>query len=292
MSMKKSAITHPDKVLDPESGITKQDLVEYYVAVAEHLLPHISDRPLSVVRCPQGSEKSCFFQKHVGLGLSEGVKTIAIRNQKSGEEEDYLTVDSVQGLIGLAQMGVLEIHPWGSRNESLDEPDRIIFDLDPDASIPWKTLAETARNLKIRLSKVKLKSFLKSTGGKGLHVVVPIRPYHKWPIIKEFAHQIALEMEHAQPQLYVTKMTKSARKDHIYLDYLRNNREATSIAPFSPRARPGLAVAVPLQWKELESVNAPAFHVSDFPKWKTRLRHDPWRELLEVRQDLTDLINN
>lgn len=292
MSMKKSAITHPDKVLDPESGITKQDLVEYYVAVAEHLLPHISDRPLSVVRCPQGSDKPCFFQKHVGLGLSEGVKTIAIRNQKSGEEEDYLTVDSAQGLIGLAQMGVLEIHPWGSRNESLDEPDRIIFDLDPDASIQWKTLAETARNLKLRLSQVKLKSFLKSTGGKGLHVVVPIRPDHKWPIIKEFAHQMVLEMEHAQPQLYVTKMTKSARKDHIYLDYLRNNREATSIAPFSPRARPGLAVAVPLQWKELESANAPAFHVSDFPKWKTRLRHDPWRELLEIRQDLTDLTNN
>lgn len=283
---KKSAITHPDKVLDPESGMTKQGLAAYYVAVAEHLLPHIADRPLSVVRCPGGSDKPCFFQKHVGSGLAEGVKTVAIKNRKSGEEEDYLTVDSVEGLIGLAQMGVLEIHPWGSHNESLDEPDRIIFDLDPDASITWKTLAETAQDLKMRLGKVELKSFLKSTGGKGLHVVVPIRPDHKWPVIKEFAHQMVLEMEHAQPQLYVTKMTKSTRKNHIYLDYLRNDREATSIAPFSPRARAGTPVAVPLEWKELESASAPAFHVSDFSKWKTRLRHDPWRELPEVNQNL------
>jgi bifunctional non-homologous end joining protein LigD len=285
MTMKKSAITHPDKVLDPESGMTKQELAEYYVAVAEHLLPHIADRPLSVVRCPQGSDKPCFFQKHVGSGLPEGVKTVAIRNPKSDEEEDYLTVDSVEGLIGLAQMGALEIHPWGSHNGSLDEPDRIVFDLDPDASIEWKTLAETAQDLKMRLSKVGFKSFLKSTGGKGLHVVVPIRAEHKWPVIKEFAHTMALAMEHAQPQLYVTKMTKSARKSHIYLDYLRNDREATSIAPFSPRARRGVPVAMPLQWKELESASAPAFHVSDFSRWKTRLRHDPWRELPEIDQE-------
>ena len=176
------AITHPEKVLDPESRMTKQDLAEYYTAVAGHLLRQIADRPLSIVRCPDGSNKPCFFQKHRGLGVPAAVKTVAIRNRKTGEREDYLTVDSSEGLVGLAQMGVLEIHAWGSRNESPGEPDRIVFDLDPDTAIDWKTLAATAHELKSRLSSAGLKSFLKSTGGKGLHVVVPIRPDHEWPV--------------------------------------------------------------------------------------------------------------
>ena len=278
------AITHPEKVLDPESGMTKQDLAEYYAAVAEHLLPDVADRPLSIVRCPNGSHKPCFFQKHGGLGLPAGVKTVAVRDRKSGETEDYLTLDSAEGLVGLAQMGVLEIHPWGSRNQSLEEPDRIVFDLDPDTAIDWRTLAATARELRNRLSKAGLKSFLKSTGGKGLHVVVPIRPDHEWLVIKDFAHRMALEMERAQPQLYVTKMTKATRKNRIYLDYLRNDRGSTSIAAYSPRARPGAPVAVPLEWSELDSERPPAFHVTDFSKWKTRLRKDPWRKLLATEQ--------
>ena len=194
-AMKNLAITHPDKVLDAESGMTKRQLAEYYEAVADHLLPHIADRPLSVVRCPDGNSKPCFFQKHVGLGLPTGVKSVSIRNRKTHEKEDYLTVDSSEGLIGLAQMGVLEIHPWGSHNESLEQPDRIVFDLDPDPAIKWKTLAETAREFKRRLTKMGLESFVKSTGGKGLHVVVPIRPDHEWPVIKEFAHGFALDLE-------------------------------------------------------------------------------------------------
>jgi bifunctional non-homologous end joining protein LigD len=282
--MKELAITHPDKVLDPESGVTKQQLAEYYMAVAEHMLPYIADRPISVVRCPDGIGKACFFQKHVGMGLPAGVKTISIRNKKSKTPEAYLTVDSSEGLLGLAQMGVLEIHPWGSHNESLDTPDRMVFDLDPDAAIEWKTLAKTALELKTRLKKVGLESFVKSTGGKGLHVVVPIRPDHEWPAVKEFAYRMVLELERENPELYITKMTKAKRKNRIYLDYLRNDREATSVAPFSPRARPGMPVSVPLAWKELDSANAPAFHVSDFPKWRTRLRRDPWRKLLESKQ--------
>jgi bifunctional non-homologous end joining protein LigD len=163
-------------------------------------------------------------------------------------------------------MGVLEIHTWGSRNEAPDKPDRIVFDLDPDASIEWTTLAKAAQDLKARLNKLGLKSFLKTTGGKGLHVVAPIRAEHEWPACKEFAHRMALEMEREQPKLHITKMAKAARKGHIYLDYLRNDREATSVAPFSPRARPGAPVAAPLQWKELQSASAPAFHVLDFAK--------------------------
>jgi len=284
--LKDLAITHPDKVLDPESGVTKQQLAEYYMAVAEHMLLHIADRPISVVRCPDGIGKACFFQKHVGAGLPTGVKTIAVPNRKNKEREAYLTVDSSEGLLGLAQMGVLEIHPWGSHNESLDTPDRIVFDIDPDSAIGWKTLAQTALELKARLKKVDLESFVKSTGGKGLHVVAPIRPDHEWPAVKEFAHRMVLELEHEKPELYVTKMTKAARKNRIYLDYLRNDREATSVAPYSPRARPGMPVAVPLAWKELDSAKAPAFHVSDFQKWRTRLRSDPWRKMLEIRQKL------
>jgi bifunctional non-homologous end joining protein LigD len=286
IAMKSLAITHPDKVLDAESGMTKQQLAEYYEAVAENLLPHVADRPLSIVRCPDGNNKPCFFQKHVGFGLPAGIKTVSIRSRKSHDKEDYLTVDSSEGLVGLAQMGVLEIHTWGSRNESLEHPDRVVFDLDPDAAIQWKTLAETAREFKRRLAKMGLVSFLKSTGGKGLHVVVPIRPDHEWPAIKEFAHGLALKLERDNPELYVTKMTKVTRKNRIYLDYLRNDREATSVAPYSPRARSGVPVAMPLRWSELSAAKPPSFHVLDFAKWKSRLRHDPWNEMLKIKQKI------
>jgi bifunctional non-homologous end joining protein LigD len=280
------AITHPEKVLDAESGMTKQALADYYVAVADHLLPHIADRPLSVVRCPDGNGKPCFFQKHIGLGLPTGVKSISIKSRKRDSSDDYLMVDSSEGLVGLAQMGVLEIHPWGSRNGSLEQPDRIVFDLDPDVAISWKTIAATAIEFRKRLKKLGLVSYVKTTGGKGLHVVVPIRPDHEWPAIKEFAHQIVLEMERDKPNLYVTKMTKATRKNRIYLDYLRNDREATSVAPFSPRARGGAPVSMPLAWSELDTSKAPVFRVSDFADWQVRLRRDPWRELLENEQVL------
>jgi bifunctional non-homologous end joining protein LigD len=280
-------ITHPDKVLDPVSGMTKQALAEYYLAVAERMLPHISGRPLSVVRCPAGSGKPCFFQKHVGAGLADGVESASVPNPKTGKREEFLTVDSADGLVGLAQMAVLEIHPWGSRNDSLDQPDRIVFDLDPDESIGWETLSDTARNLRARLKKLGLISFLKHTGGKGLHVVVPIEPEHEWPTVKEFTHAVVLQMEKEQPDLYVTKMTKTLRKNRIYLDYLRNDREATSIAPFSPRARAGTPVAITLSWSELASQSAPSFHVTDFAQWRSRLNRDPWREMIRIRQSLT-----
>jgi bifunctional non-homologous end joining protein LigD len=280
-------ITHPDKVLDPDSGMTKQALAEYYLAVAGQMLPHISERPLSVVRCPAGTGKPCFFQKHVGSGLPNGVESVSVPNRKTGKREEFLTLDSADGLLGLAQMGVLEIHPWGSRNDSLEQPDRIIFDLDPDESIDWQTLAATARDLRARLKKLGLISFLKHTGGKGLHVVVPIEPEHQWPTAKEFAHAVVLEMEKEQPELYVTKMTKTLRKNRIYLDYLRNDREATSIAPFSPRARPGAPVAITLSWSELALQSAPAFHVTDFAQWRSRLNRDPWKDMIRTRQHLT-----
>jgi bifunctional non-homologous end joining protein LigD len=280
-------ITHPEKVLDEPSGMTKQALAEYYLAVADRLLPHVANRPLSVVRCPEGSGKPCFFQKHIGRGLPAGVKSQPVPNKKTGAVEHYLTLDSAEGLVGLAQMGVLEIHPWGSCNESLDTPDRIVFDLDPDGAIPWETLAASAHNLRQRLKKLGLESFLKNTGGKGLHIVVPTKPEVEWGPVKQFAHAIVLEMEVEDPALYISKMTKAARKGKIYLDYLRNDRGSTSIAPFSPRARRGVPVAMTLDWKELQAGAYPRFHVTDLSEWKARLRRDPWRAMTSTGQQLT-----
>jgi bifunctional non-homologous end joining protein LigD len=281
------AITHPDKVLDESTGLTKKALAAYYTAVSSHLLRYIADRPLSIVRCPEGSSKACFFQKHVGSGVPESVKTIAVPKRKGGGRENYLSVDSADGLVGLAQMGVLEIHSWGSRNESLDLPDQIVIDLDPDVSIDFKTLAGSAQELRKHLQDLGLKSFLKGTGGKGLHVVIPIRPEHDWSIVKEFSHAIVRQLEQGNPELYVTKMTKAVRKNHIYLDYLRNDREATTIAPFSPRARAGAPVALPLDWKELRANAMPVFRVADFAKWKTRLKRDRWAAMNTLHQRLS-----
>jgi bifunctional non-homologous end joining protein LigD len=278
--------THPGKVIDAQSGVTKLQVAEYYLAVANHLLVHIADRPLSVVRCPDGIGKPCFFQKHTSSGLPAGVRNVSIPNRKTGKEEEFLTVNTPEGLLGLAQLGVLEIHPWGSKNHSLEKPDRIIFDLDPDEAVSWNTLASAAEELRGRLKQLKLTSFLKSTGGKGLHVVVPIQPKYEWPIIKQFSHAVVLQMEKSNPGLYLTKMSKASRTNRIYLDYLRNDREATAIAPFSTRARPGVPVAATLDWKELQSSARPSFYVSNFSSWKNRLRHDPWQPMNASKQVL------
>lgn len=281
-------LTHPDKILDEETRLTKMQLAEYYAAVADVLLPHIADRPLSLVRCPEGSGKPCFFQKHVGAGLPEGVGSVPVKSKSSGAVEQYITIDNIRGLIGLAQMGVLEIHPWGSRNETMEQPDRLIFDLDPDESLAWKQLLASAIEVRDLLAHLRLESFVKSTGGKGLHIVAPIQPERNWAEIKTFAHSFVRMMEAANPKLYLTKMTKAARKGRIYLDYLRNERGATAVAPYSPRARIGAHVAMPFTWNELKRMTGrPEFSVANFGAWKARLKRDPWAEMESVRQALT-----
>jgi bifunctional non-homologous end joining protein LigD len=279
-------LTHPDKVLDEASGITKQVLADYYWAVADHMLPHIADRPLSLVRCPEGAGKPCFFQKHVNAMLPEGIGAIDIADKK-GKVEPYITLNSAEALAGLAQMGVLEVHPWGSRNSELEHPDRLIFDLDPDESLPWKGIVDSAMEVKDLLKQLGLESFVKTTGGKGLHIVAPIEPRYGWPEIKEVARQIVMSMESAAPDRYLTKMTKAARKGKIYLDYLRNERGATSVAAYSPRARVGAAVSMPLNWSELKKMKErPSFSVANFAEWKGRLKKDPWMKMNEVKQRL------
>jgi bifunctional non-homologous end joining protein LigD len=279
-------LTHPQKILDNETRLTKQQLADFYWAVAERMLPHIADRPLSLVRCPDGSEKTCFFQKHVNHMLPPGIGSVDVADKK-GVVEPYITLNTPEALAGLAQMGVLEVHPWGSHNQSLEQPDRITIDLDPDEALPWSTLTAAALDVRKRLKSLKLESWVKTTGGKGLHVVVPIQPQQQWPEIKEWAHRFVLAMERENPSLYLTRMTKAARTGKIYLDYLRNERGATAVAPYSPRARKGAPVSVPLAWSELKSPDRPTFRVSNFAEWSTRLhKKDVWADLLRSTQAL------
>ncbi len=277
-------LTHPAKVLDEPSGLTKQQLADYYWAVAARMLPHIAGRPLSLVRCPEGSEKPCFYQKHVNHMLPPGISSVDVPDKKTGKREPYITLDSVEALAGLAQMGVLEVHPWGSRNGDLEHPDRITIDLDPDEGLAWETLAASAAEVRKRLKALGLESYLKTTGGKGLHVVVPVKPEYDWAVVKQFAHAFVLRMEKERPSLYLTKMTKAARKDRIYLDYLRNERGATAVAAYSTRARAGAPVSLPLSWADLKLAERPVFRAAEFGEWKGRLARDPWRAMTEVKQ--------
>lgn len=277
-------LSHPGKVLDVESQLTKQKLADYYWAIAPHMLPHIKGRPVSLVRCPEGSEKPCFYQKHANHTLPPGIGQVDVPDKKTGKIEPYITLSTAEALAGLAQMGVLEVHPWGSRNDDLEHPDRIIIDLDPDAAIPWTRLAESAADVRRELKKLGLESFLKSTGGKGLHVVVPIIAEYDWTAIKQVAHAFVLEMEKEEPALYLTKMSKAARKGRIFLDYLRNERGATAVAAFSPRARAGGPVSLPLNWNELKLAERPVARAADFDEWKGRLNRDLWKQFFNSEQ--------
>ncbi|MBS1821336.1 MAG: DNA ligase D [Acidobacteria bacterium] len=280
-------LTHSDKVLDASSGMTKQMLADYYWSVAKWLLPYIVGRPVSLVRCPDGVGKPSFFQKHLNKTLPENLTAVDVPNRKTGVVERYIQVDTPEALAGLAQLGVLELHPWGSQSHSLERPDRLVFDLDPDEDLEWRAVKTGAEEVRARLKELGLESFVKATGGKGLHVVAPIEPHHSWTEVKGFARSLAVSMEKTAPHRYLTKMTKSARKGKIYLDFLRNEREATSVAAYSPRARPGAAVSMPLSWTELKrSESRPVFRVVDFDDWKIRLSKDPWQGMSDLQQEL------
>jgi bifunctional non-homologous end joining protein LigD len=279
-------VTHPEKIVDPETGLTKQALVDYYLAVAPLMLPHVTGRPLSLVRCPNGTGKKCFYQKHLGPGMPPGIGGVEIPDRKGKGVETYVTVQGEESLAGLAQMNVLEIHPWGSTNDDLEHPDRIIFDLDPDEAVSWPTLCESAVEVRERLKKLGLQSFVKTTGGKGLHVVAPIRPKFDWEKIKAFTHAFTLQMEQDNSKLYISKMTKAARTNKIFVDYLRNEWEATAVAPYSSRARLGMAAALPLEWAELKSPKRPKFVIAQFDEWSDRLRKDPWKAMLSSDQEI------
>jgi bifunctional non-homologous end joining protein LigD len=279
-------LTHPDKILDAESGLTKRVLVDYYWEIADHLLPHIAGRPVSLVRCPDGTGKPCFFQKHVNATLPKSIQHVDVPDRKTDKIEPYITVNSAEALAALAQLGVMELHPWGSRNDDLEHPDRLVFDLDPDEALAWTEVTHAAEEVRARLKELGLESFVKTTGGKGLHVIAPIEPDLEWPEVKEFSRSVVAEMERTAPNRYLTKMTKAARAGKIFLDYMRNEREATSVAAYSPRARMGAAVSMPLSWIELRSKTQPVFRVVDFVDWRARLKKDPWARMGDVKQQI------
>lgn len=279
-------LTHPDRVLYEAQGLTKRDLAEYYVSVADAMLPHLKGRPLSLVRCPVGQGKSCFYQKHPGASAPKALRRVQIR-EKSGTHE-YVVADDVAGLVALVQMGVLEVHPWGSRADDVERPDRIIFDLDPAPDVNWTRVVDAAAALRDRLKELGLESFLKTTGGKGLHVVAPIRPGREWPEVKTFCKAVVTAMERDEPDAYTTNMSKRERDGRIFLDYLRNDRGSTAIAPFSTRARPGAPVATPLFWRELgPKLDPRKYNVLTVPGRLKALKSDPWAEMLETRQQIS-----
>lgn len=279
-------LTHPDRVLYADQGLTKRDLALYYMEVADLMLPHLAGRPLSLVRCPDGEGKACFYQKHPGNSAPAALRRIKI-SEGSGTNE-YVIVDNAAGLVALVQMGVLEVHPWGSTEKELEKPDRIIFDFDPAPDLDWKRVIAAAAEMRDRLKAFGLESFLKTTGGKGLHVVAPVAPRDEWPEVKAFTKALATAMERDAPNAYTTVMSKKERKGKIFIDYLRNDRGATAIAPYSTRARPGAPVAMPIPWKALTPALKPSeFTVLTVPKKLKAQRTDPWAEIGKLRQPIT-----
>ena len=246
-------ISHRSRVLFPECGATKGDLADYYVQLTPLILPHLARRPLSLVRCPQGRAEQCFFQKHVSGSFGEHVRHVPIR-EKDGGHGDYLYVDSAEGLLACVQMGTIEFHGWGSHVETLEQPDRMVFDLDPDEALDFAAVRKAALDLRGHLSDMGLVSFAMLSGGKGVHVVVPLRPGHDWDTHKDFSRRLAEAMSQAEPDRFVANMSKARRKGRIFIDYLRNQRGSTAIMPYSARAREGAPVAVPVTWEELAEI--------------------------------------
>jgi bifunctional non-homologous end joining protein LigD len=281
-------LTHPDKVLYPEQAITKRALAEYYDAVADWMLPHVASRPISLVRCPMGRGKKCFFQRHAGSGVPPQIREVRI----SGFEDSgaYLYFTGKAGLIALVQMGVLEMHPWGARVDKPERPDRVIFDLDPGEGLAFRDVVAAARELRTFLKGVGLTSFVKTTGGKGLHVVAPVARRYSWAQVKTFAKSVGVALAARSPERYLTQISIAARRGRIFIDYLRNDPTSTAVAPYSTRAREGAPVAMPLFWEELtETLDPSAYGIASVPDILERRKQDPWDAMNGLHQSLPPL---
>ncbi|MFL5226217.1 MAG: non-homologous end-joining DNA ligase [Microvirga sp.] len=278
-------LTSPDKVLYPEQSITKRQLAEYYLAVAEAMLPHVARRPITLVRCPTGRQRKCFYQRHAGSGVPAELGEVDIPGfEESGA---YLFIKDAPGLVALVQMGVLEVHPWGARVDKPDRPDRVIFDLDPGEGLGFADVAEAAHEVRAYLGDLGLASFAKTTGGKGVHVVVPVDRRYGYPQVKAFAKKVAESLAAKTPTRYLTRISKAERRGRIFIDYLRNDATSTAVAAYSTRSRAGAPVATPVTWDELiPSLDPAAFNVNTVPARLARIGGDPWREMGKVRQGL------
>ncbi|MGV8853126.1 MAG: DNA ligase D [Devosia sp.] len=278
-------LTSPDRVIYPGQGVTKAGLVAYYAAVAERMLPYLANRPLSLLRCPQGRTKYCFFQKHDTGGFPDAMKSLLI-TEKDGSKEDYFYLDDLAGLIAGTQMNVLEWHLWGARNQDVEKPERIIFDIDPDEGLGFADVRSAATDIRDTLDALGLKSFPLVSGGKGVHVIAPLTPKAEWPEVKAFCKAVAQRLAENQPDRFVATMSKAKRKGKLFIDYLRNERGSTAIAPWSSRSREGAPAAVPVTWEELETVTA-ANQFSLATAARRAKDPDPWTGYFDVRQSIT-----
>ncbi len=278
-------LTSPARVVYPDRGTTKKQVADYYRSVMDWFLPEIVDRPLSIIRCTQGADRPCFFQKHHTAGL-ESVDAVKLK-EEAGNQADYLVVRDAQSVMEMVQFNALEFHPWGSHAEAPDKADRIVFDLDPGPGVAWKEVVDAARRIRTLLENLGLTSYLRTTGGKGLHVVVPLNPGCDWGIVKPFAHGFAETLSAMEPLKFVATATRKLRNGKIFLDYLRNGRGATSVASFSLRAREGAPVAMPIRWDELGRIkHGAAFDIGTAQARVKRLKSHPWEGIEKVRQDL------
>jgi bifunctional non-homologous end joining protein LigD len=276
-------LTNPGRLLWPDQGITKQGLAEFYTEIADWILPYLVGRPLSLLRCPEGIAAQCFFQKHAWAGLGDAIRQVPVPN----DEQPMLVIDDLAGLLELVQASVLEIHPWGALADRPELPDRVTIDLDPGDNVPWQRVIEAAHDVRRRLSDSGLQSFVKTTGGKGLHVVFPLTPKADWDTVKAFAQSIATSMAADRPDLYTANMAKSGRHGRIYVDYLRNGMGATAVGTYSTRAREGAPVSVPLDWDELGAdIRANHFTLLNLPNRLAFLDRDPWAGFTSLKQTL------
>jgi bifunctional non-homologous end joining protein LigD len=278
-------LTHPDRMLYPEQQVSKRDLALYYESIGEWIMPHLKDRLVTLVRCPEKYDKECFYQRHANHGLDSSVRRVRV--SEKGQPVEYIAVDTITGVIALVQAGVLEIHTWGSRCDRPDRPDRLTFDLDPDPDLPWSAVADAARLMQARLKDLGLGAFLKTTGGKGLHVVVPIARTLDWQEAKAFAKALADSMTADEPKKYLAVMSKARRQGKVFIDYLRNGWAATAVAAFSTRARNGAPVSAPLFWRELDSCRGDSFNLKNLPARLQQLKSDPWADWEKARRPVT-----
>jgi len=279
-------VTHPERVLFEELELTKEALARYYDEIAEWLLPDLRNRPLALVRCPQGPGEGCFYQKHIDERWPAAIERVTI--PEAHGEGTYAVANSAAAVVGLVQQGVIELHSWGATTLDLAKPDRMVFDLDPDPQLPWREVMAAARTTRERLADLGLESFVKTSGGKGLHVAVPLARRHDWDEVKEFSRAVAEAMAAEEPARFTAKVAKKERERRIYVDYLRNTAGATTIAAYSVRARTGAPVSTPLHWDELGPRMRPAaFHAGNVGRRLGGLHSDPWKAFRRTAQTLT-----
>lgn len=275
-------ITNPDKIIFDKQKITKKDIVLYYQKVYNRMFPYLKNRLISTIRCPEGINGECFFKKHLGI-YNKGIGMVEVLNEK-GEREDYYFIKDISGLIAEAQMNTIEFHIWGSTIKKLDKPDMLVFDLDPDEKLDLQKVRQGVRDLKSILDELSLISFLKTSGGKGYHIVIPIKPSINWDKFRQFAKNIAEIMETKWPGRYTSNVRKVNRKNKIFVDWIRNIKGATSVAPYSLRIKDKATVSMPIKWSELDKITP--YEITMKEALKRMGRKDPWANFFKIKQEL------